>query len=264
MKILILFLLLFANIIYAEDFKFGVVPQYDVNILKQRWNPLLHHVSNRTDDKYIFKPAKNMTEFENNLTSGYYDFVYINPSQFLKIHKIFGYKPLLKIKDQYLHGIIVTNNTTELKSLSELNNKEVAFPYPEGFGAYIVVNDYLKKQNINVKPIFVGSHQKVYEAVSSGLYIAGGGITQTLESSNYDIKNKLTIKYTSDAFPPLIIAVHPRVPDDSIQAFSSQLINMNNNDMDKIYLNLIDFEEFELAKMEDFELMRTQLPFINH
>lgn len=256
MKFLFLICLLIANVAYAEGYTFGVVPQYDINKLKQKWNPLLHHVSNRTGDDFIFKPANSMTEFTHNLDSGYYDFVYTNPSQFLTAHRKFGYKPIIKVKDQYLRGIIVMNNTTELKSLSDLSGKEVAFPYPEGFGAYIVVNEHLKKQNIIVKPVFVGSHQKVYEAVSAGLYIAGGGIEQTLESSSYDIKNKLVIKYMSEKFPPLVIAVHPRVSNSSIQNFTSQLISMNSNEMDKIYLDLMDFEEFEMAKIEDFDSMR--------
>lgn len=259
MKFLFLFCILFAFTVHAGDYTFGVVPQYDINKLKQKWNPLLHHVGNRTGDNYIFKPANNMTDFVTNLDSGYYDFVYVNPSQFLTLNKLFGYKPLIKVKDQYLRGIIVMNNTTEFKSLIELNDKEVAFPYPEGFGAYIVVNEYLKRQGIIVKPVFVGSHQKVYEAVSAGLYIAGGGIVQTLESSSYDIKNKLVIKYKSEPFPPLVIAVNPRVPNNAAQNFSTQLISLHNNETDKIYLNLIDFEEFELAKMQDFEAMKKAL-----
>ena len=259
MKFLFLFCVLVAFTVHADDYIFGVVPQYDINVLKQKWNPLLHHISNRTGDNFIFKPAKSMTEFTANLESGYYDFVYINPSQFLMVNRKFGYKPVVKVKDQYLRGIIVMNNTTEFKALSDLNGKEVAFPYPEGFGAYIVVNEYLKRQDIIVKPVFVGSHQKVFEAVSAGLYIAGGGIVQTLEASSYDIKNKLVIKYKTEPFPPLIIAVNPRVPNNTIQNFSTQLISMHDNEVDKIYLDLIDFEEFELAKMQDFDAMRKTL-----
>ncbi len=256
MKILLLICILFITPCYAEDYTFGIVPQYDVDVLKQKWNPLLHHLSNRTEDNFIFRPATCMIEFENNLNSGYYDFVYINPAQFLRIHQLFGYKPLIKIKNQVLRGIIIMNNSTKFNDLSDLNNKEVAFPYPEGFGAYIVVNAHLKKLNINVIPIFVGSHQRVYESVSAGLYIAGGGIEQTLAASSFEIKNNLTIKYTSEAYPPLVIAVHPRVSKNSIDNFSTQLINMNDNEMDRIYLNLIDFEEFELAKIKDFETLR--------
>ena len=259
MKYLLLVIcLLINNKSYAEDYTFGIVPQYDSNILKQKWNPLLHHISNRIGDNFVFKPAASMTEFENNLNSGYYDFVYVNPLQFLKLNRLFGYKPLIKIKNQFLRGIIIMNNTTKFNSLSDLHNKEVAFPYPEGFGAFIVVNDYLKKHGIIVIPVFVGSHQKVYEAVAAGLYVAGGGIEQTLDASNYDIKNELTIKYTSGAFPPLVIAVHPRVSAASVQNFTTQLINMNNNETDKIYLNLLSTEnfEFELAKPEDFDSLR--------
>lgn len=250
-------LLLFGSV-YANEYNFGITPQYNLNVLKQKWNPLLQYVGARIGENLVFKTTNNMKEFEQNLFSGYYDFIYINPVQFIKLNKQFGYKPLIKVKNQVLRGIIVINNTTKFKSLEDLHNKEVAFPYPEGFGAFIVVNNHLKKQGINVIPIFVGSHQKVYESVAAGLYIAGGGIELTLKSSTYDIKNKLTTKYTSEAFPPLIIAVHPRVPNSIVQNFISQLLNMNNNEMDKIYLNLISTEdyEFEIAKQEDFDTLR--------
>lgn len=255
---LLIFSLLFINNIQAKQYTFGIVPQYNLDVLKQKWNPLLHQISIRTDDNFVFKSVNSMAEFEKNLESGFYDFAYVNPVQFLKLNRNLGYKPLIKIKGQVLRGIIVTNNTTGFKSLTDLHGKEMAFPYPEAFGAYTVINKYLKKQKIEVIPVFVGSHQRVFESVAAGLYIAGGGIELTLAASNYDIKNKLTVKYSSEAFPPLIIAVHPRVSNKSIQDFTTQLFNMNNNERDRIYLNLISTEnfEFEQAKLEDFDSLK--------
>lgn len=241
MNKLFLILCLWASIGYAEDYTFGVVPQYSVENLNQQWNPFLKNLGNRTNNNFIFKPVESMDEFEQLLNLGYYDFVYVNPFQYTRIKQKEGYKAFAKVKDMALRGIIVVNNNSNIKNISQLSGSEIAFSNKRAFAAYYLSTTELHKKNIKFTPKFLGSHEKVYDAVSKGLYVAGGGVEQTLEAAPYDIKNKLSILYTSPDSPPHAFAKHPRISETVVADIVSAMTNMNNNKSDELFLNMLNF-----------------------
>lgn len=241
MNKLFLILCLWTSISYAEDYTFGVVPQYSVEHLNQQWNPFLKNLGYRTNNNFIFKPVASMEEFYQLINLGYYDFVYVNPFQYVRINQKEGYKAFAKVKDMVLRGILVVNNNSNIVYLSQLAGFEIAFSNKKAFAAYLVSSHELHEQNIPFTPKFLGSHEKVYDAVSKGLYVAGGGVEQTLEAVPYDIKSKLSVLYTSPDYPPHAFAKHPRISETVVADIVSAMTDMNNNKSDELFLNMMNF-----------------------
>lgn len=196
----------------AEQYTFGIVPQYDQRQLYATWKPLMAELEARTGLSFRLATASTIAVFEKEFLKGSYDFAYMNPYHLLKANKAQGYVPI--IRDQTsLRGILVVRKDSPIKNLSKLNNKVVAFPSPNALGASLLMRaDLSELHHLKIVPLYVTSHDSVYLYVIKGLADAGGGVEQTLALQPKPVRDALRVLYTSREIPSHPITIHPRVP----------------------------------------------------
>jgi phosphonate transport system substrate-binding protein len=154
-----------------------------------------------------------ISRFETEVENGIPDLVFLNPYHMLVAHEAQGYRPLVRDSEHGLTGILVVRQTSGIRRLDELNHKVVAFPSPNAFGASLYMRALLKeKENVQVQPVYVGTHQNVYRQVLMGDVVAGGGVISTLAKEPAAVRDQLSILYTTPETAPHPLAVHPRVP----------------------------------------------------
>jgi phosphonate transport system substrate-binding protein len=256
-----LLLTIFSLPVSANDeskiYSFGVVPQQSASQLVALWGPLLTYLSEQTGIKLQFKTAKNIPKFESRLAAGDYDFAYMNPYHFTFFNREPGYRALVLRKDQPIRGIILVHKDSSIESLEDLEGQRLAFPAPAAFAASVLPRAELNRKNIKFNTMYVSSHDSMYLGVAKGLFAAGGGVKRTFNNTSPEVKEQLKILWTSAAFTPHAIAVHPSVDDETYQRVQRTLVEMIDNSAGKDLLTSLKIKNgFIKATDSDWDDVR--------
>lgn len=254
-----LVVVLFSTHVFAEEkkvFTFGVVPQSPTLKVAKLWSPLLRHMTKESGVKLKFKTAKDIDEFEKRLAAGEYDFVYMDPHQYVTFYTADGYQAIAKRKDQPVKGIIVVPKDSAIESIDGLSNSEIAFSAPTAFGPNLVSQKFAK-QNVDFTPKYVKSDDSVYLAVSKGLVPAGGGIEVTLSNMKKKVRKKLKVIWTADEYTPHAVAAHSSVPADVVQSVQKAFVTLNEDKRCSVQLKKLKIMNgLEFAKNSDWDDVR--------
>ena len=251
-----LFLIIYSNSGFSATYTFGVIPQYKETTLRQMWDPFIAYLNNRTGYNFIFKTTSSIAEFEGELASGVYDFVYLGPLHYVIYHKSQGYNAFAKVRDAGLKGILVANINDTANSIEDVDNRSIVFPR-NSFAASLVPRIILKKKKFNITPVFAATHEDVYDLVSTNLYGIGGGVEQTFNTLPNNIKSKLKIIWTSDVFAPHAFAVSSKISFEIVENVRVAMINMVDSDENRMILNSIKFYNgFEFANDSEWNEIR--------
>lgn len=213
----------------ARTYTVGIVPQHKASDLAARWVPLLKYLSARTGLRLEFRTARDIPTFERQLLQGEYDFAYMNPFHYVMLQQKAGYHALVRERDRGLHGIIVVRADAKHQHLRELEGQTLAFPAPAAFAASLVTRAHLRSEGIRVTPRFVVSHDSVYHGVANGLFVAGGGIPETLEHLEPRIRSQLRVLWTSTEYTPHAFAAHQRLAPDAVVAMRQAMMEIGRD-----------------------------------
>jgi len=241
-----------------RNYSFGVVPQQSAKKTARLWAPILKKVSEEAGINLQFRTAKSIPTFEQRLTGGEYDFAYMNPYHYVVFSKTPGYRAIAKRKNQRIRGIIVVRQDSEITSLNELDNTNLAFPSPAAFGATILTQVNFKTSDIKVTPQYVSSHDSVYLSVVKGIFPAGGGVKRTLNNIAPEIRQQLRILWTTEAYTPHAIAAYGQVNNEVREAVANALTRLSNTiEGKKLLANLKIKYGIEKANDSDWNDVRT-------
>lgn len=250
--LLLFFGALAATPAWAERLIFGVVPQQSAAELAKSWAPLLSMLSAQSGEELVFETAADIPTFEKRLAVGEYDLAYMNPYHYVVFHQDVGYEALAKAKGCKLQGVLVTRKDSPIRTLEQLKGARVAFPAPAAFAASILPLASLKEKNIDMEPVFVGSHDSVYLGVARGFFPAGGGIGRTFEGLSPEIRDALRIFWTTPEYTSHPIAAHPRVPTASRARILAALLAADQSPEGRELLAKAHFKGFEAARDEEW------------
>ena len=190
----------------------AVVPQFPAAELHRDWTPLLERLQRDTGITLTLKLTQTIPKFEVDLLSGGPDFAFMNPYHAVMAMREQGYLPLLR-DGKPLSGILVVRRDDPIRSVQELDGKELAFPAPNAFGASLWMRALLaEREHIRIVPTYVQTHSNVYRHVIRGKAAAGGGVNNTLLQEGEDVRADLRVLMQTPGVAPHPLAAHPRVP----------------------------------------------------
>ncbi|MGI3094912.1 phosphate/phosphite/phosphonate ABC transporter substrate-binding protein [Vibrio diabolicus] len=240
------------SVVAQPSIVFGVVPQQSATKLVQQWQPLLQRWGDLAGVEIKFATARDIPTFEARLMAGAYDIAYMNPYHFTLVNQKPGYTALARAKNKRITGIIVARRGKSV-SLDELQDKTIAFPAPRAFAASIITQSELAQKGIKFTPKYVGSHDSVYLGVLKGLYIAGGGVKRTFESLPSEIKDQLSIIYTTAGYTPHAIAVSNNVDEEITLALRKAISQLNDDPKAQESFTLLNIDGLQLAQDQDWQ-----------
>ncbi|MCF7455200.1 phosphate/phosphite/phosphonate ABC transporter substrate-binding protein [Vibrio antiquarius] len=240
------------SVVAQPSIVFGVVPQQSATKLVQQWQPLLQRWGDLAGVEIKFATARDIPTFEARLMAGAYDIAYMNPYHFTLVNQNPGYTALARAKNKRITGIIVARRGKSV-SLDELQDKTIAFPAPRAFAASIITQSELAQKGIKFTPKYVGSHDSVYLGVLKGLYIAGGGVKRTFESLPSEIKDQLSIIYTTAGYTPHAIAVSNNVDEEITLALRKAISQLNDDPKAQESFTLLNIDGLQLAQDQDWQ-----------
>lgn len=238
-----------VNAASVPERSFAVVPQQAPTQLVQEWQPLLNLLETRTGIRYHFVTAPNITEFEQRVLMGKYDYVYVNAVLYRDIHRKSGYRLLVRRKPD-LHGIIVVRRDGP-RTLSQLRNRIIAYPAPSAYGATLLNRAQLRTMHIQHRVAYLGTHESVYRAVAQGQFIAGGGIERTYRLLPYPVRKQLRILYRTPAAPSHVIAARHGLSAGETQRVQSELLKLGHDAETRKLLAALDIDRFRPGTRAD-------------
>ena len=255
-RVVAILLLLMSHSAAAESFSVGIVPQHSPKKLAEAWQPLLSYIESETGHTLHFETAKDIPTFEKALSEGKYDIAYINPYHFVVFQNNPGYRALVRQKDQTIQGIIVVPRDSPFSELSDLEGAKIAFPAPAAFAASIIPRATMHKDGISFTPVYVQSHDSVYLNVTRGFFKAGGGIYRSLQATESNVKEKLKVLWSSPAYTPHAIAIHPRLSEKVREQLLNVLTTMTPGGKGSDALNSLKMKGFSEAFSADWDDIR--------
>lgn len=252
------FLVLLISNVNAQEkvLTFGIVPQQAPTQLAKLWGPVLQELSQLSGYQLVFQTAPDIPTFEKRLMDQQYDIAYMNPYHYVFFHEHAGYQAIARERDKRIKGILVVPVSSELQTLNDLQELDIAFPSPAAFAASVLPRAELKRAGIKFTPKYVSSHDSVYRAVAKQIYPAGGGIVRTYNNMVPEIRGQLRILWTTQSYTPHAFAVNAKLDENTKKQIQSALINMNDSEEKRQLIAVLGFKSLEIAKNEDWDDVR--------
>jgi phosphonate transport system substrate-binding protein len=208
-----------------QAYAFYVLNQRSIALTAEYWNPILTHVSRKSGVPLELKLAKTAKEGNAIAEMGKYDFLYTNHF-FTPARDRLGYKVIARPAGPGIRSQIVVPVDSPIRSLEDLNGKEVAFVTPDGFTGYWLPMDALLRAKVNIKVVFTGN-QEASSAQLKVNKVAAAGVNSSV-MARYGRRESFEYRalWTSDIYQDLCIMANPKTPAAKVAAVKAAFINM--------------------------------------
>jgi phosphonate transport system substrate-binding protein len=211
-----------------QPFAFNVLNQRSVALTAQYWNPILIYVSRKSGVPLELKLAKTTKEGNALAEQGAYDFLYTNHF-FTPERDRLGFRVIARPAGRGIQGQIVVPQDSPIRSLQELNGKEVAFPSPDAFAAYFLPMDALIKAKVDVKQVFTSNQEASLAQLKIGTVAAATVNDQIIQRYARREGFEYRLLWNSEVYNDLCIMVSTRVPKEKVATVREAFVNMIND-----------------------------------
>lgn len=238
-----------------EAYSFAVVPQFEQRKLFAIWRPIIDQMERRTGLKLKLVATLSVSDFEQRLAAGSFDFVFTNPYQILRESSRQGYIPLIRDAAP-LRGILVVAKDGPIREIKELDGKVLAVPSPNAIGASMLLRADLERlHGVKMRLLNAKSHSSVYLHVANGLVDAGGGVEKTLREQEPAVQDGLRILYTTREMPSHPVSAHPRVPEADREKLRKALLELAATPEGRTLFSAIPMKQPVSTSMQDYRVM---------
>jgi len=204
---------------------FGVIIWRSPILTAQFWNPILRYVSERSGVPLQLKVAHTGPEHTAMVRRGEYHFLYSNHN-FIKENEESGYRVFARSRDDVGTGEIVVLKDSPIRSLADLEGKEVVFPHLAAFYGYHLPMDGLLRKGIQVKPHFAGNQEGAMGQLKAGRAVAAGVNAAVMRAFAQRENMAYRTLWSSDKYVSLALSALPSVPADTVKAVRDAFLKM--------------------------------------
>jgi phosphonate transport system substrate-binding protein len=225
---LIILATLHADLAWSQEqrvYTFGVISQRSPILTAQYWNPILQFVAARSGVALELRVARTGEEHADAVRRGEFDFIYSNHN-FAPANDRAGYRVIARPAQAAISGQIVVLADSPVRSLADLNGKEVAFPSKAAFVGYHVPMDALLRQGIGVSPQFAGNQEGAMAQLKSQRVVAAGVNSQVMRDFAKRENLAYRVLWSSEPYHNLPVSARPNVPAATVTAVRDALVAM--------------------------------------
>lgn len=220
----------------------AVVPQFPAAALNRDWGPLLDQLARSVGAEFRLLLQPTIPRFEVDVLSGAADLAYLNPYHQVMAHRDQGYLPLVR-SGVPLSGLLVVRKDDPIRSVKELEGRQLAFPAPNAFGASLWMRALLtEREKVRFTPAYVQTHGNVYRQVLTGQAAAGGGVNHTLTQERPEVRDALRVLFETPAVPAHPISAHPRLDAGLRRAITDALVELARQPEGQALLRAVEIE----------------------
>jgi phosphonate transport system substrate-binding protein len=223
-------LLTFGSTASAQEqpYAFNVLNQRSIALTSQYWNPILIYVSKKSGVPLELRLARTTKEANALAEQGAYQFLYTNHF-FTPERDRLGFHVIARPVGAGIRGQIAVPADSPIKSLQDLNGKEVAFASPDAFASFWLPMDALLKAKVNVKPVFTANQEAGLAQLKVGTVAAGAFNDQIIQRYARREGFEYRLLWNSEIYNDLCIMASSKVPAAKVAAVRDALIGMIND-----------------------------------
>jgi len=204
---------------------FGVIIWRSPTLTAQFWNPILRHVSEKSGVSLQLKVAPTGPEHTAMVRRGELHFLYSNHN-FIKDNEESGYRVFARPKGDAQSGEIVVLKDSPIKTLADLEGREMAFPHTAAFLGYHLPMDALLRKGIKITGHFAGTQEGAMTQLKAGRVVAAGVNAEVMRAFAQRENIAYRVLWSSDKFLNLALSAHPSVPADTVKAVRKAFLQM--------------------------------------
>lgn len=211
-----------------RSYSFYVLNQRTIALTAQYWNPILTQASKKSGVPLELRLAKTAQEGNAIAEAGGYDFQYTNHF-FTPERDRLGWKVIARPAGSGIRSQIVVPIDSPIRSLQDLNGKEVAFVSRDGFTGYWLPMDALIRAKVKINVVFAGNQEASFAQLKVNK-VAAAGVNSSV-MARYGRRESFAYRalWTSEIYQDLCIMANPKVPASKVAAVRAALINMVND-----------------------------------
>lgn len=187
------------------EIKIGVLAKQGASIALQKWEPTAEYLNNRLNGYRFTIVPMEFDEIPLLVDKQLVDFVIVNSGIYVDLSVRFGLRRILTLKNRYNSGhqatmfgsvIFAHTDNTEIRSLQDLPNHDLAAVHNTSFGGWIMALREIRDHGISINELaelyFENTHNKVVQAVLDKKVDIGIVRTDTLERLTQEGKLDIT------------------------------------------------------------------------
>lgn len=221
----------------AERRTVSIVPQFSASKIHANYWPVLKDIGEQTNLCFVIKQQKSIPAFEAALKTKSIDYAFMNPYHQVMMEATF--RPIIRDKNRLLTGIIVVNKDANITSIQQLDGRTLALPAPNAFGASLLTRSYLDKQGIKVTTKYVNTHQNVYRGVARDPEKAGGGVNNTFNREDKELRSQLSILVETPGYPAHPFSARIGLPNKEIEQVQEAWLALKNKPNAQVLLDSV-------------------------
>jgi len=225
----------------------------------QVFTPVAADFSRALGTQVRLRTRPDFTQFAEELQAETYDIAFIQPLDYVWLHKRHGYLPLAR-RDAPLQTVIIVRGDSELETLQDLKGKTLAQAAPRAAVTQIIAAE-LKAQGFDIdrdiRRSYSTNHFACIQKVLTGEADACGTALRALKHWK-DVKpeQEFRIIYAARDMPHALFVVHPRVPEEQRAILLETILSWPHTAAGRKILSHGELLPFTRATDADYEPVR--------
>lgn len=251
-----------------KELVMGFVPHRDGDKLIEDIAPLEEMLSKEMGMKVKGFTATNYVSVVEGFGSGNVDFGLIPPFASILAHEEFQATPILVVVKKngattYKSQLLVKSDS-DIKSISDIKGKKVAFVEPGSTSGYLFPAALLKENGIDLEKdieyLYAGGHDKALQLLLNGDVDVAATFADARSRYKDEFPDALdttrVLTYTED-IPGVSVTVSSKMDKDLVKKLQDAMIKIAADEKGKALLqNLFDIHGFAETDIDDYEIIR--------
>lgn len=207
-------------------YRFSPVNQWDIPRTAAYWNPVINYVSRKSGVKLELKIGRTSADTTAYVLAQEVEFVFSNHLFSPERDKL-GWKVFGRRVGPQLKGQIAVLDSSPIRTLADLNGKDVAYAGPEAFVGYLLPQAELLNRNIKVNAVFAGNQNAAFAQLLAGKAEAVGSNSALIDGYSEKNGTRFRVLWTSEGYMDLALMSSGKVAPADAQAVADAFLTMH-------------------------------------
>lgn len=211
----------------------GIHPYLAATELQRRFTPLAHYLKKKLGREVAIVITKDYQDQINGIGKDALDIAFMGPSEYVKMVRIYGKKPLLaRIENKgksYFHGMIFVKQDSSIKTLQDLRGKKFAFCDKNSTMTKVPLQ-MLWKAGVTLAQLdsysFLDKHENVALGVLAGEFDAGAVKDEAF--NKYEARGLRVLEKTPKISEHLFVTSN-KIPEQTVTVLRTALYELKNS-----------------------------------
>jgi phosphonate transport system substrate-binding protein len=239
---------------------FGVFPHMPATRLLQVFSPIAADFSAKLGVPVRLRTRPDFEQFVQELQAETYDIAFIQPLDYVWLHKRHGYLPLAR-RDAPLQTVIIVRKDSKIENIHDLKGKVLAQAAPRAAVTQILAAALKQQDGIDidtyVRRSYSSNHFACIEKVLTGDADACGTALRALAHwEGVKDTHQFRVIYEAPVMPHALFVVHPRVPERERKILLDTILSWPQTEEGRKILSRGELLPFTRATDADYDPVR--------